>query len=213
MASPRKPRGPYAKTAQRLADITDAALALVIERGHATITTADVAERAGLTEATVLYHFPTKDHIFVSVLGLKESRDVSDLPGEMLDGDPGPAIGKQAEINVSHANTLRLFVAMAAEACNPQHPAHGWFLQHRSGAREAFSAVLRQQQAVGRAHPDIEPDRFARQMVAIWDGLQSQWLIDPSFDLAEEVTAAFDTLTRVDTMAARRAMEALAAGL
>jgi AcrR family transcriptional regulator len=213
MATPRKPRGPYAKTAKRLADITEAALALVIERGHSAVTTADVAERAGLTEATVLYHFPTKDHIFVAVLSRNEANDNDAQVPDITGDDPGPMIGRQAAINVSHANTLRLFVAMAAEACNPTHPAHAWFLKHHGEARRIFADILRQQQDAGLAHPDIEAERFSRQMVAIWDGLQSQWLIDPSFDLAEEVTAAFNTLTRVDTMAARRAMEALAAGL
>ncbi len=235
----RGPRGPYAKTALRRAGIVDAALALVIEKGHRDVTTTEIAERAGVTESTLLYHFPTKDHLLVAVLAESEERDrqreaalaasgnlhsetelaaseQSEREGRARPSDQewnAEVIGRQAELNVAHAETLRLFVRMAAEATEPSHPAHDWFLAHHRAAYAEFADALRRMQDAGQAHPDVDPERFARQMVAVWDGLQSQWLIDPSFDLADEVVAAFRTLAREDAMAAKRAMEALAAGL
>lgn len=213
----RGPRGPYAKTAQRRADIVAAALELVVDRGHRDVTTAEVAERAGVTEATVLYHFPSKDHLLVATLGRSEA---DDQQREAAAHTPrvdlvwtAESVGRQAEVNVGHAETLRLFVRMAAEATEPSHPAHAWFVEHHRAAYSQFAETLRGLQESGQAHPDVDPNRFARQMVALWDGLQSQWLIDPSFDLAEEVVAAFRTLAREDAMSAKRAMEALAAGL
>ena len=183
----RGPRGPYAKTALRRAGIVDAALALVIEKGHRDVTTTEIAERAGVTESTLLYHFPTKDHLLVAVLAESEERDrqreaalaasghvgreaglaASEQSGREGRARPGDqewnaeVIGRQAELNVAHAETLRLFVRMAAEATEPSHPAHDWFLAHHRAAYAEFADALRRMQDAGQAHPDVDPERFA----------------------------------------------------
>ncbi|GAA1919330.1 hypothetical protein GCM10009775_09860 [Microbacterium aoyamense] len=43
----------------------------------------------------------------------------------------------------------------------------------------------------GLALPDLEPEAVARRFVAVWDGLQALWLVDPSFDLGDEILASF----------------------
>ena len=197
--------------------IAEATLALVIERGHRNVTTAEVAERAGVTEAIVLYHFPSKDHLYVAALTFDRVRDEERWRGFFAESPPldsalaiaGEA-GRQASADVSHTNSLQLFVAMAAEACDPDHPAHEWFLAHHRSVRQGFADLLRAMQAVGEAHPGVDPDRFARQLTAVWDGLQEQWLIDPDFDLGNEIAQAFIALTRADAMAAKRALAEVA---
>src|SRR5262245_41863829 len=63
-----RPRGRYSRTAGRRLEIAQAVLDLVLDVGHARVTTAEVARRAGTSEATVLYHFPTKDHLLIAAL-------------------------------------------------------------------------------------------------------------------------------------------------
>ena len=63
-----KTRGPYAKTAERKASIAEAALELIRESGHRSLLVADVARRAGVSERTLFYHFPTRDHVLVAAL-------------------------------------------------------------------------------------------------------------------------------------------------
>ena len=54
-------RGSYAKSELRKQAISEAALALIMERGHRAVTVAEVADRAGVSEPSVFYHFPTKE--------------------------------------------------------------------------------------------------------------------------------------------------------
>ncbi len=61
----------------------------------------------------------------------------------------------------------------------------------------------------GWAHPDVDPEQFARQFMALWDGLQAHWLTDPSVDLGAEVDAGLRALARRDAMRARVAINQL----
>ena len=210
-------RGPYASTAQRRARIGDAALEIVLERGYQDVSAAEVARRAGLTTATVTYHFPTRDELLVAALEARERA----LSGSSLDGrlahdadiDVAKSIGEFAETRESNPHYLVLFGRMAAAAADPDHPARSWLRAHHERARAGMAELLVALQQRGQAHADVEPAQFARQMVAVWDGLQTQWLADPTFDLAAEVSVAFRSLSRADTAEAKRAIHALAADL
>ncbi|MHA6523610.1 TetR/AcrR family transcriptional regulator [Tessaracoccus sp. G1721] len=208
--APRK-RGPYAKTRKRREQIGRAALALVNDKGHENVAVADVVELSGLPEATVLYHCPTRDHLFVAAL---EQADL-DSASEQLrrTGDPAEGIRALAAADRGHRNRVRLFTVQSANASAPGHPAHEWFMARAAMVRRTWGELLVSLQQEGRAHPDIEPEQFARQMAAVWDGLQVQWLVSPDFDLPGEVADAFRALTRADSLAARRAIELAVADL
>ena len=62
-------------------------------------------------------------------------------------------------------------------------------------ARNTFAFMVRQRQEAGLARPDIDHDDAARQMLAVWDGLQVKWLTALDFDLADKVNQAFRRLT------------------
>ncbi|QSZ55587.1 MULTISPECIES: TetR family transcriptional regulator C-terminal domain-containing protein [Micrococcaceae] len=207
-------RGPYAKTRQRREEIGQAVLELVVEHGHEKVTVALVAKSTGLSEATVAYHCPTRDHLFVLALDEADhanEREFWKLPAsELSESRPFSRI---TGTSAGHPNRLQLHTAQAANAADPNHPAHAWFVKHNEGVRRYFTALLRQAQAAGEAHPDVDPERFARQMIAVWDGLQMQKLVDPSIDLEWEVEQAYKGLARTDLMAARRAMEELVSSI
>lgn len=72
-ASPRprvgRPRVTAGTTALEPRDeILDAAAALFVERGFAATTTRAIAERIGIRQASLYYHFPGKDDILVELL-------------------------------------------------------------------------------------------------------------------------------------------------
>ncbi|MGV2984182.1 TetR/AcrR family transcriptional regulator [Microbacterium sp. AGC85] len=214
MAEERAKRGPYAKTQQRRASIAAAALDLINERGDARVGFAEVAERAGVSEATVVYHFPTRDHVLVAAL--EEADEVNSRvfeEADMRNMDVAEVVSMLATTSAGHPQRMRLYTSQAANASDPDHPAHAWFVKHQQGTRDYFAWVLRRDQAAGRAHEDVDPDQFARQMIALWDGLQMQKLSDPALDLPEQVTDAYRSLARVDLVDARRALESLVAGL
>ncbi|MGV2984378.1 TetR/AcrR family transcriptional regulator [Microbacterium sp. AGC85] len=214
MAGERAKRGPYAKTLQRRASIGAAALQLINERGDARVGFAEVADVAGVSEATVAYHFPTRDHVLVAAL--EEADEVNRRvfeEADMQNMDVAEVVSMLATTSAGHPQRMRLYTSQAANAADPDHPAHAWFAKHQKGTRDYFAWVLRRDQAAGRAHEDVDPEQFARQMIALWDGLQMQKLSDPSLDLPGQVTDAYRSLARVDLVDARRALESLVAGL
>lgn len=212
-AQPR--RGPYAKTRGRIEAVGRHGYELVVEAGHRNLTLAEVARRAGLTESQVLYHFPSRDHLLVAALEHADARQEARRVERRADPAPrdeDPAVALAAVVNaeLSDPRVLRLFVSMSAEATDPDHPAHAWALRRRAGIVEQYARFLRDLQERGWAHQDVDPERFARQLMALWDGLQTEWLVAPSFDLGAEVGAGLRALARRDAVLAREAVGALA---
>lgn len=207
-------RGPYAKSAERRESIGAAALEIVLEEGHRQLTHARVAQSTGLSEAAVAYHFPKRDELFLSALDAREQwvfEGIDGPPGE-LTGDLEPLVELMRD-RMSNQYYLRLFAIVAGAASDPEHPAHEWLGEHHRRAREGMAILLRRRKERELAHHDVDPDDFARQMVAVWDGLQIQWLSDPTFDLPKAVEDVFLHLSRADTMKTKRAIESFAADL
>ena len=198
-------RGPYARTAQRRADIARAVLDLVVEKGHENVTTAEVARRAGSSEATVLYHYPSKDHLLVAALQRADDADNeqhwAEAEPEGLDLDGLRVFARAA---TERERIMRLYAALAGHATTPGHPAQDYFAVHYRNAVARFAQSVEQRQAAGLAHPGLDPVEVARQVVAVWDGLQTQWLVDPAFDLGDVLVSAFRRLTAQNWMEARR---------
>ena len=214
-----KTRGPYAKTAERRATIAEAAHDVVMEVGHDALTTAAVAKRAGISERTMLYHFPTRDHLLVAALELADqftSDDAFARAGdyEARQMDPDWLDELMDAISRSSVNTdarTRLHVHLAAMAATPDHPARDYFKQHYERAITGIAQQIKSHQAAGIAHPDKDPMTVARRVVAAWDGLQQQWLVTQDFDLPAEIHATFRDLTGRSVMETRQAMEELLA--
>lgn len=212
MTESSKPRGPYAKTAAKRAAVAEAALDVVIAKGHRGLTTAEVAERAGLTERAMLYHFPTRDHLLVAAMELQDSLNRHAF-GEMRERESLDVMAEMpvliARDSTRHVETLRLFSHLAAAGQDPEHPAHGYMVRHNTTAVESLAGLVRDQQSRGVTHPELDPEATARQMLGVWNGLQSQWLIEPSFDLAEAIGQAFRRISGQPTMEARQLLDDL----
>jgi AcrR family transcriptional regulator len=215
MTTGKTARGPYAKTAQKRAMVADAALAVVLEAGHRALTTAEVASRAGISERTMLYHFPTRDHLLVAALERADEvvstqpMDRETLLEEGLFAIPRLTLSGVSSVS-SDANIVKLYNAMSGQADDPAHPAHEYFRSRYSRTLETFEHLVRQQQETGGAHPDLDPARVARQLHGVWSGLQAIWAVDPSFDLLADLDDAFRRLTGQRELQARTVLGELA---
>ena len=210
--SPAK-RGPYAKSAEKRAAIAKAAYEVVMEMGHVQLTTAAVAARAGMLERTMLYHFPTRDHLLVAAIEYFEGFiDGDGQEGERPLAPPSEfrdLIDQLAQRSPGEDKRLRLQVALASAAQDPTHPAHEFFQRHYERVMAEMIDLMKARQAAGLAHPDRDPVRMARQFVAVWDGLQQSWLIRRDFDLTEEITEAFCEISGQNALEARAAVQDL----
>ncbi|MFM9589647.1 TetR/AcrR family transcriptional regulator [Streptomyces scabiei] len=158
---------------ERRAEIVLAALEVIAERGYRGASMAAVAERVGLTQQGLLHYFPTKDALLVAVL---EERDRWDaLPDSTLRLD---LLGSLVEYNAMRSGIVQTFSALLGESVTEGHPAREFFTQRYDRVRGAMAEVLRAEYG-DRLPSGLSPERAAPLLVAVMDGLQYQWLLDP----------------------------------
>lgn len=166
----------------RKAEITDAAGALIAEKGYWGLTFADLAKAAGMSVQGILHHFPSKDDLIVGVLSRRDDIDwASALPSDQLVRDVEEFLAVMdllVQRNAARRELIQLYTVLAAESLNPAHPAHAYFAQRYTRGIDAFASLAQSW------HPD--PQQLGFQVLCALDGLQINWLRDPDLDLLEQ---------------------------
>ena len=191
-------RGPYAKTESRRRELADAALSLVIDRGHNNVTAVDVARLAHASVPTVFYHFPTMVDLLVAALERFDDLQIDPL----RDGGALAAVAERAVEGVHRTNIVRLHSELAGESIDPAHPAHSYFKTRWTRSRQVLADDIRRLQAVGDVSEQVEADHVARCVLAAWEGLQMQWLLSPDFDMGAELNKLIVALSKASLIGA-----------
>ncbi|MCG7417391.1 TetR/AcrR family transcriptional regulator [Microbacterium sp. ACRRU] len=179
---PRAARGSYPKGQQRRQRIVDEAVLVFGRSGVTSGSLREVAKRVGLTPAGLLHHFATKEELFAEVLRQRDER-VRAAAGDPREHTLVEQMSKVVAYNATTRGLTSLYTVVVAEASDPDHPAHAAFAaRYRDGAERA-TELLRAGQAAGEVRADIDPERAARLLSAVMDGLQQQWLLDDSVDM------------------------------
>jgi AcrR family transcriptional regulator len=178
-------RGPYRKGVQRRQEIVRAAAQVFAERGYNGGSLRSIGERVGISSASLVQYFGTKERLLAAVLEewARESRP------SRADGLRGTAwirsVREAMVYNVAHRGLVELFLTLTAEASNPGHPART-FVQHRY-ATVVAEHVQHLHEAVADGEiasmGEVELEQEARLLVAGMDGIELQWLLDPRVDL------------------------------
>ncbi|MFW3462507.1 TetR/AcrR family transcriptional regulator [Streptomyces microflavus] len=166
-----------ARSEERRAEILRATLEVIAERGYRGATLGAVAERVGLTQQGLLHYFPTKEALLVAVL---EDRDRWDTGGGGGDGGTWrlELLGSLVEYNAMRPVIVQTFSALLGESVTEDHPAREFFTRRYTQVRAGMAATLRAE--YGDTLPGgLSPERAAVLLVAVMDGLQYQWLLDP----------------------------------
>ncbi len=81
---------------------------------------------------------------------------------------------------------IELFLTLRTEATNPQHPARKWAIEGYERTVNLGIGYLREAAEMGQvlAMDSTRLELEARGVFALMDGLQLQWLLDPSLDAA-----------------------------
>jgi len=193
---------------ERRAQIVDAATSLISARGYWGLSLQDVADATGLTVNGVLHHVHSKDGLLLEVLNHRDKKDIqaiSDLlevsypDGGMMPDDLvslararglGLAETSSAIVarNARQPEIVRLYSVLEAESLSPDHPAHDYFSARQRLVLDVFARL---------APPEADAQGLARHLLATMDGLQLQWLRDPSIDLVEAWSAAISGIVGV----------------
>ncbi|WEV65213.1 TetR/AcrR family transcriptional regulator [Bifidobacterium sp. ESL0764] len=181
--------------------ILDAALKLFSASGSNGVSLRAIAKEAGISHAGLLRYFKNKDELIVSALAHRDdlSESKSLLPERVLPKDADEPFGPKDYVSIflkvieqnSHSpGTVGVFVKTAAEATNPDHPAHQYFKKRYTDITDkmtdSFAAIL--QCSENEAHSR------ATEFIAFVDGIQLQWLLWP--DTVDMLQAAQDYLRR-----------------
>lgn len=175
------------------ARILDSATELFSKSGFRAVSLRDIAAHAGLTHAGLLHHFPGKEELLVKVLNRRERTDAKLLFSVEPETRPDELLDVLVNFVVRNTRTpglVALYVKISGEAADPEHPAHAYFVERyrvlRGLATELFAELF------ARSSPRLEhdPAAVAQQFLALMDGLQTQWLLEPDVvDMPASVNA------------------------
>lgn len=168
----------------RTNEILEAATKLLGEYGFQGTTLARVADIVGLTEPGVLHYFPSKVHLLQGVLEYHEQKEAETYLNEIEGEKKNPAglfklLEELVTDNEKIPDLIQLFVVLVSESIRDDHPSHDYFVERYRHGREVYI-----KQFFSLLDPpirsDVDMNELAALIMAVMDGLQIQWLLDPA---------------------------------
>ena len=202
-------RGPYRTGIRRREQIIATAITVFGEYGYAGGSIRTIADRVGVSHATLLQHFGSKEGLLTAVL---EEWDRQTVEARLADVSGLGYFRRLPAVMGAHQSNrglLELFTTIAAEASNPAHPAHAFIQRRYTDNLATLATHLQQAVDTGDVAPltPAEIEIEVRLVTAVLDGIGLQWLLDPSTD----ITASVETYIN-RTVAAWRSNPAMGRG-
>jgi len=178
--------------------ILQAAIDLFAKGGSRGTCIAAIAERIGVTPAAVIHHFKTKEALLREVVAEIDNR----RPGLECNQVAGPdrlrglgEWGRLLEEDDELANLARLAAVITAEALDPDHQSHEYFIARQRDIHATATEIIRAGIAEGWIRDDIDPAILAVTVVGVLHGTQVQWFLDPDrVPIRTALETAFDLL-------------------
>ena len=179
-----RPKGDAAATAARREAILDAALQVFAVAGFNGSSLKQVAGIVGITEAGILHHFKNKGTLLLEVLKRREELNRHGSGLANVDGIVQVAewIEVQKE-NSTLPGIIELFTILSAEATAANHPAHEYFQQRYNKVTSNLTGMFQNLKDASFLATDESPEDLGASLVALSDGLQLQWLLNPAVDM------------------------------
>jgi len=160
--------------------VLGAALRAIASTGYRGSALAAIAADAGLTTTGLLHHFPSKEHLLVAVLAERDRLDGAQF---QLAGFQGlAALDRLAELvqhNAMVPGLVQAYTVLMGESVGEDHPAREWFRERYPRRRGNIAAALRAGIESGEIRAEVDCDAVAAEIIAMMDGLQVQWVLNP----------------------------------
>ncbi len=196
MATTDQPAPP----ATRRSQILQAAAELFSTSGARGTSIAAVAARVGITDAGVLYHFKTKEHLLLGVLdeygrSVQTEIHLAGVHGVSLlrmVREWGAGMERRPEISA-------LLIVLTAEHLTVDSSVRRALQARYRKGIERYETAFGEAAAAGDLRADLDPRHEATALIAHLDGIRLQWfLADRSFSMADSVRRYVDdTLARL----------------
>ncbi|MBG6239059.1 AcrR family transcriptional regulator [Mycetocola sp. CAN_C7] len=190
-------RGPYAKSAERRRSIVAAAHTVFAAQGYRSGSLQDVADLVGMSQTSLLHYFPKKQDLLFAVLNWRDSITGDGTTPPDLDETFIDAVVRQAAYNEEYPGVMELYTVLCAESLTAAHPGRDFFVTRFHNLRRAYVEVFEGMERDGLLRPGVDSSRAAASLVALWDGIQTQWLLEPdAIDTAACLRDYLQLLTR-----------------
>jgi AcrR family transcriptional regulator len=193
VSAPRPYATLLAKGEDRKQRILAVAQRLLTRNGWRNTTLAQIAREAGVTPAGLLHHFESKEHLLHAVV---DERDEDDLTHAQLTGDLIEGIAGAGQRIDRAPELVGTFAVLLVENLMPDAPLHDRLLGRYRAATDIVAELIRRGQADGRYRKDIDPALKAVQILALVNGLEITWLLDPSVPFQQAIQEYSRTLAR-----------------
>jgi AcrR family transcriptional regulator len=166
-------------------------------KGYHNGSLVEVAEQVGMTQAGVLHHFGSKDRLLIAVLEYRDRADVAGLTGQKA--PTGLELFRHlvatARANMDRPGIVQTYTVLSAESVTDDHPGQDWFRARYRGLRTMLIAALQQASDPDDRASDADIEAAAEGILAVMDGLQIQWLLDPdAVELAQSTRFAIEAI-------------------
>jgi AcrR family transcriptional regulator len=180
---------------ERRARILADAMRLYADEGYGDTSLRDVAERVGVSKSTLMHYYPSKEALLGAVLRERDRRAADpSSAGSGRASDQLRAVAQSAARDTASAPGLvQVYAVLSCEAVPADHPAHAYFAERFRAVLDRFQVLFEAARADGDLPAHRDPAFEAVWLVALWDGLQHQWLYDPrAVDVAAQLAAHLD---------------------
>ncbi len=157
---------------------------------------AEVAAKVGVSEPGLLHHFNSKETLILAVLQQRDIDDEQAVDAQFQNVEPTTTdlLMAVCRRNETQPDLVRLFTVTVAESLDPAHPAHLFFFERNQRVRNRIVQLIRSDQQKGGLPAYLDPADTATELVALMNGLQLQWLRDPTVDMCGVLEAALQRL-------------------
>src|SRR6476469_11236131 len=146
-------RGPYRNGVRRREQIVDAATAVFAEFGYAGGSVRTIADRVGVSAASLLQHFGSKEGLLMAVLEDWDRHTVEARVTDVTGLDYFRHLPEVMDAHLANRGLLELFSTIAAEATSPSHPAHEFIQQRYANNLATLATHLREAIEAGEIAP------------------------------------------------------------
>jgi AcrR family transcriptional regulator len=180
------PRGEYRKSAERRAQILDAAFDVFSRNGYTATSVNEIARVVGISQTGVIHHFAGgKIALLRAVLERRDAAAVSVLAGR-TGRDFLRGLVEISRTQRDQRGVVQLYTILAAEATDPEHPARAYFVERFRAIADGVAEAYEQVRAEGGLREGVDPRRAALSSLASIEGLQLLWLDGLDVDIAED---------------------------
>jgi AcrR family transcriptional regulator len=145
-----------------------------------------IADKVGLTESALLYHFGSREELFWAIIQARDEAESAQARDETATVDFSH-LGEIVADNASTPGLVKLFLDQAVAGISPSHPAHDYMRQRYGDFARGLAEGLQRDRGLAEERAAW----LARILLAAADGLQIQWLLDDQVNMRRDLAQLY----------------------